>query len=162
CDVRFRNDLPLWLSDEPIKLQERRLREHLAELGEILVERLADAETVQRYVEHLVMSDRDVRQFKFPAQILEAPATQLHVRRFSRPARQRFVLNDDATEDKIALAVWGHIFHFPKSARPLIEFIVSQTAFAYEDALACAGELTEQGVRDVLDQLLREGILDAV
>ncbi|MFL6246586.1 MAG: JmjC domain-containing protein [Thermoanaerobaculia bacterium] len=160
-EVRFRHELPLSFAGEPAELRERHLRDHVAELAEILQSRLADPETIQSFIKHCVLSDRDVRRFKLPAQLFEAPGTQLGIRHFSRPARQRFLLEDGPTAELIALNVWGHIFHFPKTARPLVEFIVSRTAFAYEDALAHAGELTEQGIWEVLDPLLREGILDA-
>ena len=160
-DVRFRDELPLTFAGEAAQLREERLRERVARFGDLLLERLADPETLRSFHRYCVMSDRDVHRFKFPAQLLDAPSTQLDVRHFSRPVRQRFLLEDGPTDDKIALSVWGYAFHFPRNARPLVEFIFSRTAFAYEDALAHAGELTEQGVRDVLDPLLQQGVLDA-
>jgi hypothetical protein len=93
--------------------------------------------------------------------MFEAPGAQLRVRRFARPSRQRFVLNDGPADDQITLSVWGHKLQFPKSAKPLIEFILSRTAFAYEDVQAHACGLTEEGIWAVLDPLLREGIVDA-
>src|ERR1041385_1971693 len=160
-DVRFRQELPLSFADEPAEVREARLREHLAKLGDALLSRLQDEETVHSFMRHHVLSDRDVPRVKFPAQMFETPGTQLHVRRFSRPLRQRFVLHDGPADDKIALSAWGHTLHFPKSAKPLIDFIVSRTDFAYEDAQAHAGELTEEAIWEVLNPLLREGILDA-
>jgi len=160
-DVRFRHELPLSFADEPAEAREGRLREHLAELGNALLSRFHDDETIHSFDRHRVLSDRDVRRVKFPAQLFETPGTQLRVRRFSRPLRQRFVLHDGPADDKIALSAWGHTLHFPKSAKPLIDFIVSRTAFAYEDAQAHAGELTEEAIWEVLNPLLREGILDA-
>lgn len=161
-DVRLRHELPLSFADEPAELRDARLREHVAALGDIFLSRLHAGETIPSFVRHCVVSDRDVRPFKFPTQLLEAPGTQMQVRRFSRPARQRAVLSDGPTEEKVALSVWGNIFYFPRASRQLIEFIVSRTEFGYDDALAHAGELTEQGVWDVLNPLLQEGILDAV
>jgi ribosomal protein L16 Arg81 hydroxylase len=160
-DVRFRHELPLSFADEAADVREARLREHVATLGDALMSRFRDEETLQSFIRHCVVSDRDVRRLKFPAQLFEAPGTQLHVRHFSRPARQRFVLSDGPTEDKITLRVWGHTLPFPKSAKPLIEFIVSRTAFAYEDAKAQAGGLPDEAIWEVLDPLLRDGILDA-
>ncbi len=160
-DVRFRDELPLSFADEAADVRETRLREHVARLGDALLSRFRDDETIQSFIRHCVLSDRDVRRFKFPAQLFESPGAQLHVRHFSRPARQRFVLSDGPTEDRITLRVWGHTLPFPKSAKPLIEFIVSRTAFAYEEAQAHAGELTDEGIWAVLDPLLRDGILDA-
>lgn len=160
-DVRFRDELPLTFAEEPAQLREERLRERVARFAELLCSRLADPETIRSFSKHCVMSDRDVPRFKFPAQLFNDPVARLGVRHFSRPARQRFVLEDGPAGDAIVLSVWGYVFHFPRTARPLVEFILSRTAFAYEDALAQAGELTEQGVRDVLDPLLRQGILDA-
>jgi ribosomal protein L16 Arg81 hydroxylase len=160
-DVRFRHELPLSFSDEAADVRETRLREPVARLGDVLLSRFRDEETIRSFIRHCVVSDRDVRRFKFPAQLFEAPGAQLHMRHFSRPARQRFVLHDGPTEDKITLRVWGHTLPFPKSAKPLIEFIVSRTAFAYEEAQTHAGELTEEGIWEVLDALLREGIVDA-
>jgi len=159
-DVRLRQELPLSFAEEPVQLREERLRERVAGFGEILRSRLASPETIRSFIKYCVMWDRDVRRFKFPAQLPGSPGTPLEVRYFSRPERQRFVLEDGPTDDELTLGVWGCVFRFPRSARPLVEFILSRTAFAYEDALAHAGELTEQGVREVLDPLLREGILD--
>lgn len=161
-DVRFRHELPLSFSVEAEELRERRVREHVARLGDLLLSRFRDPATIERFLEHCVLADRDVGRFKFPAQLLEAPATQGQVRRFSRPARQRFLLSDRHADGRVVLSVWGRRLEFPRTARPLIDFIVSRTGFEYQDALAHAGELTEQGVRDVLDPLVREGILDAV
>jgi len=160
-DVRFRYELPLSFAEEPAQLREERLREHVAGFGELLLSRLADPETIRSFDQYCVLSDRDVRRFKFPVQLSESPVTQLGVRHFSRPARQRFVLEDGPTEDEITLSVWGFVFQFPRTARPLVELIFSRTSLTYDDALAHAGELTEQGLREVLDRLLREGILDA-
>lgn len=160
-DVRFRHELPLSFADEGAEVRKARMREHLAGLGKALASRLEDDETIEAFIRHCVLSDRDVRPVKFPTQLFEAPGAQLQIKRFTRPARQRFVLNDAAGDDQIALSAWGHTLDFPKSAKPLIEFIVSRTAFAYEDARAHAGELTEEGIWQVLDPLLREGILDA-
>ena len=160
-DVRFRDELPLSFAGEPDQLREERLRERAAGFGQIVRSRLADAETLRSFDEYCVMADRDVRRFKFPAPLLDAPSTQLDVRHFTRPARQRFLLEDGPTDDRIVLSVWGYGFHFPRNAKPLVEFILSRTEFVYEDALAHAGELTEQGVREKLDPLLREGIVDA-
>ena len=160
-DVRFRHELPLSFPDEAADVRDARLREHVARLGDALAPRFRDEETIQSFIRHCVLADRDVRRFKFPAQLFEAPGTQLDVRHFSRPARQRFVLLDEPADDKIALSVWGRTLRFPKSAKPLIEFIVSRTRFAYEEARAHAGALTDEGIREVLDPLLRDGILDA-
>jgi hypothetical protein len=160
-DVRFRHELPLSFADEPAEVREARLRKHLEELGDVLLSRFHDDETMHSFVRYGILSDSDVRRIKFPAQMFETPGTQLHVRRFSRPLRQRFVLEDGPGHDKIALSAWGHTLHFPKSAKPLIDFIVSSTTFAYEDARAHAGELTEEAIWNVLNPLLREGILDA-
>ena len=157
-DVRFRQELPLSFADESAELRESRLRKHVAKLESLLRSRLRDDATVQSFAEHCVVSDSDARPFKFPAQLVEAPAAQLELRHFSRPAHQRFILSDN--DGKVALSVWGNLFYFPKNTKPLIEFIVSRTAFSYDEALAHAGKLTEQGVRDVLNPLLREGILE--
>lgn len=159
-DISLRHELPLTFSDEPAAVREERLREHVAKLADAFMPRFHEARTIRSFVQHCVVSDSDVRQFKFPTQLLEAPGTQLGVRRFSRPARQRVVLNDGPDAGKIEMSVWGNIFYFPESAKPLIEFIVSRTEFAYDDALAHAGEMTEQAVWDVLNPLLQEGILD--
>jgi ribosomal protein L16 Arg81 hydroxylase len=78
-DVRFRHELPLSFADEPADLHATRLREHVTRLGEILDSRLQDDTTIQSYLEHCAISDDDVRRFNFPAQLLEAPATQLDV-----------------------------------------------------------------------------------
>ena len=160
-DVRFRHELPLSFAEEPAELREQRLREHMASLEELLLARLRDGNTIPSFIRHRMLSDEDTRSFKFPAQLLHAPASQLDVRRFTRSARQRFLLDDGPTQDLITLSVWGHIFYFPKAARPLVEFVFSQTAFEYEDALRHAGELPGERVRGILDPLLREGILDA-
>jgi ribosomal protein L16 Arg81 hydroxylase len=160
-DVRFRHQLPLSFSDEPAGLREQRLREHLAPLEELLVARLREEDTIPSFIRHRVLSDEDARTFKFPVQLLDAPASQLNVRRFARPARQRFLLDEGPSRDLITLSVWGHIFYFPNAARPLLEFVFSQTEVAYEDALRHAGELSEEGVRGILDPLMREGILEA-
>ena len=160
-DVLFGRELPLAFAEEPLELREERLREHIGKLAEILAMRLRDDETLERFRAYGVMSDRDVRPFKLPAQLLEAPARQLSVRCFSRPARQRVVLRDDSCVSQIALCVWGQELYFPNTARPLIEFIASRTTFSLDDALVHAGPLTEQGVRDVLDRLLREGIVES-
>jgi ribosomal protein L16 Arg81 hydroxylase len=160
-DVRFREELPLTFASEPAEVREARLREYVTRLGDALVSRFRDEETLQSFMRHCVVADRDVRRVKFPAQLFEAPGAQLRVRRFSRPARQRFVLNDGPADDQITLGVWGQTLHFPKSARPLLEFVLSRTEFALEDAQAHAGGLTEEGIREVLDLLLRDGILDA-
>jgi ribosomal protein L16 Arg81 hydroxylase len=158
-DVRFREELPLSFASEGAEVREARLREYVTRLGDALVSRFGDEETLRSFIRHCVVSDRDVRRVKFPAQLFEAPGAQLRVRRFSRPERQRFVLN--GANGQVALSVWGHTLHFPQTAKPLIEFILSRTAFAYEDAQAHAGELTEEGIWEVLNPLLREGILDA-
>ncbi|HXA18362.1 MAG TPA: cupin domain-containing protein [Thermoanaerobaculia bacterium] len=160
-DVRFRHELPLTFAEEAADVREARLREHAAALGDALVSRFHDEETIRSFIRHCIVSDRDVHRIKLPVQMLEAPGAQLHVRHFSRPARQRFVLDDVPAEDKITLSVWGHTLPFSKSAKPLVEFIVSRTAFAYEEAQAHAGELTDEGIWEVLDPLLREGIVDA-
>ena len=157
-DVRLRHELPLSFADEPQR--EERLREHVDRIGNVLAARLKDRDTIQAFIEHCVVNDRDVLPFKFPTQLLQAPGAELAVRRFSRPARQRVVLRD-GPDGKVAMSVWGNIFYFARNAQPLLEFIVSQTSFGYDDARAHAGELTEQGVWDVLNPLLREGILDA-
>jgi len=161
-DVRFRQEFPLSFDDDAVEVRKERLQESLGRLKEILMARLDDVETVESFLRHCVISDRDAGRFKFPAQLFEAPGEKLDLQRFSRPARQRYVVEDGPTEDQIALSVWGHIFHFPKAARPLIEFVLTQTAFTREDALSHAGALTEQGVWEVLNPLVREGILDAV
>ena len=159
-DVLFRRELPLMFADDPPERREERLREHIAKLTESLALRLQDHQTMKRFGTHCVMSDRDVHPFKLPAQLLEAPAQQLAVRRFSRPARQRVLLRDEPADDQIALCVWGQELHFPNTAKRLIEFLVSRTGFSCDDAIAHAGPLTEQGVWDVLNRLLREGILE--
>jgi ribosomal protein L16 Arg81 hydroxylase len=159
-DARFRHELPLSFADEPAELREQRVREHLAPLEELLLARLRDANTIKSFLRHRTLSDEDARSFKFPAQLLHAPVSQLDVRRFARSPRQRFLLDDGPAGDEITLSVWGHVFYFPKAARPLVEFVFSQTAFAYEDALGHAGELPEERVRAVMDPLLREGILE--
>lgn len=161
-DIRVRHELPLSFADESAELRETRLREHAARLGDILLSRLHERETIPSFIEHCVVSDSASRAFKFPAQLLESPGTELEVRRFSRPAHQRVLLSDGPTEDRITLIVWGNIFYFRSAAKSLIELIVSRTTFTFEDAMAHAGELTEQGVWDVLNPLLREGILEAV
>ena len=159
-DVRFREELPLSFRDEPEEVRAKRLQEHVARLGQMVASRCRDSATIESFMRNCVISQRDVQRFKFPAQLLDTPGAQLDVTHFSRPERQRVVLHDGLTGNKIAVSVWGHVFHFPKNARPLLEFIVSRTAFAYEEALLHAGELTEAGIRDVLDSFLREGILD--
>jgi ribosomal protein L16 Arg81 hydroxylase len=70
-DVRFRDELPLSFADEPADLRAMRLREHVARLGELLDSRLQDETTIQSYLEHCEIPDRDVRRFNFPAQLLE-------------------------------------------------------------------------------------------
>ena len=158
-DVRLRHELPLSFADEPADVREERLRHYVERIGDILLSRLRDRDTIPSFIEHCIVSDRDVHPFKFPVQLLDAPGTKMDLRRFSRPARQRAAVNEDA-DGNIILSVWGNIFSFPKASKPLIELIVSRTAFGYEDALANAGELTEDGLWEVLNSLLREGILD--
>ena len=160
-DVRFRDHLPLSFSDEPAEVREQRMREHLAPLEELFVARLRDEDTIPSFIRHRVLSDQDARSFKFPAQLLRTPASQLDIRRFVRPARQRFLLDEGPTADQITLNVWGNIFYFPNAARPLLEFLFSRTEFAYDDALRHADGLPEERVRGILDPLLREGIFEA-
>lgn len=159
-DVRLRNELPLTFADEPADVREARLREHVSELAAVVVARLREPRTVTSFIEYCVVSESGARPFKFPAQLMDAPASELAVTHFARPASQRVLLGDGPTDDRISLTVWGNIFYFPRAARTLLEFIVSRTSFAYDEALAHAGELTEIG--DVLNPLLREGILEAV
>lgn len=161
-DVRVRDELPLSFADEAAELREQRLRDHLAPFEELILERLRDSRTIPSFIRHGLLSDQDARPFKFPAQLVDAPASKLGIRRFTRPARQRFLLDDGPGPDQITLTVWGHIFYFQNAARPLVEFVFSQTAFAYDDALRHAGELPRQRVLEILDPLLREGIVDAV
>ena len=160
-DVRFREELPLSFSDEPADVREQHLREHVAGLAEALSSRLRDPETARSYAKHCIVSDRDAVTFKLPAQLFDAPVTQLGLRQFSRPAHQRYVLEDGPTEDLIALSVWGNIFHIPKAAKPMIDFMLSRTSFHYDDLLRYADGLTEKGVQDILDPLVNEGILTA-
>ena len=160
-DVRFRHELPLSFANEAADVREARLRKHVAQLAELVISRLADGQTVPSFEKHRLISDRDFRRFKLPVQFVENPVSQLDVRHFRRPAHQRWLLEDGPTEEKITLSAWGHIFHFAKTARPLVEYVFSETVFSYEDAVHHAGELTDQGIRDVLGPLVREGILDA-
>lgn len=75
-DVRFGHELPLSFADEPADLCAMRLREHVTRLGEILDSQMQDETTIQSYLEHCAIPEGDVRRFNFPAQLLEAPATQ--------------------------------------------------------------------------------------
>ena len=161
-DVRFREEMPLSFSDEPSDLREQRVRDRIVALGEILCSRLEDGETARSYRKYCVISDRDAEDFKLPAQLFEAPVTQLGLRHFTRPAHQRYVLEDGPTEDLIALSVWGNIFHIPKAAKAMLDFILSQTSFHYDDLLRYAGALTERDIQEVLDPLVSEGILAAI
>src|ERR1051325_1503448 len=161
-DLHFRQELPLSFADETADVRELRLGEHLAALRERLDARLRDEATIRAFTEHCVLADADIRRFRFPSQLLEAPSAQTDVSRFTRPARQRFVLHDGPGEDQVAAGAWGHIFHFPKNATPLLEFVFSRLDFSRDDAMAHAGELDEQGVLNILDSLLREGIIDVI
>lgn len=158
-DVRLRHELPLSFSDEPAEVREARLRDAVNRIGDILLSHLRDPGTISSFIEHCVVSDRNVHPFRFPMQLFEASGTEMRLNRFTRPARQRTIVREDA-DGRTILSVWGNIFAFSKAARPLIDFIVSRTEFGFEEALARAGELTVDGVREVLNCLLREGILD--
>ena len=160
-DVRFRDGLPLSFTDEPANVREERLRKHLAKLGKVVASHFADPNTVPAFEKHRVLADRDFPRFKLPAQLLENPASELGIRRFSREPFQRFVIEENEDQELVELNVWGHLFQFPTAARPLIDFIVARTDFTFDDAMNHRGELTEAGVWEVLDPLLREGILDA-
>ena len=154
-DVRFRQELPLSFSDEPA---DERLRVHVAELADVLASRLADPKTLRAFEKYRLLGDRDFRRFKLPEQLLENPASQLGLRQFSRPSYQRALVEEG---ELLALNVWGNVFQFPKTAAALVAFILSQTDFTFDDAMSHRGELTEAGVWEVLDPLVREGILDA-
>jgi ribosomal protein L16 Arg81 hydroxylase len=158
-DVRLRDELPLTFRDEPA---DDRLRDHVAEIRDVVLSRLNDPQTIASFVQHCVVSHADAQPFKFPVQLLDAPGTALAVTRFSRPAHQRVLVTDGPTADRITVTVWGNVLYFRAAARPLIELLVSQTTFTLGEALAHAGELTREDVWGVLNPLLQEGILEAV
>ena len=157
-DVRFRHELPLSFSDELVDARDARLREHVAGLAEALAARLADPQTVRDFEKYRVLADRDFRRFKLPEQLLESPASQLGLRQFSRPSYQRALVEEG---ELLSLNVWGNIFQFSLAASALVAFILSKTDFTFDEAMSHRGELTEAGVWEVLDPLVREGILDA-
>ncbi|HEX8171928.1 MAG TPA: cupin domain-containing protein [Thermoanaerobaculia bacterium] len=157
ADPRFRRELPLTFSDETLEVREARLRGEMAALESLLVEKLRDPATVRAFIEHCVIAETDARSFKFPAQFLDRPAAEL--RRFSRAPHQRFLLGE-SNDGKFSLSVWGNLFYFPNAARPLIEFVFSRTQFTYDEALAHADGLPEQSVADLLNALVREGIVE--
>ena len=159
-DVEFRRELPLSFDDEPAGVRADRLREHVSRLGTLISTRLNDPATLRKFHRHCVSCDRDATRFKLPAQLFDSPSTVLDVRDFSRSPLQRSMLEESGA-DELILTVWGRLFRYPRTARGLLEFILAETFFDYEAALSHAGELTEGEVRDVIDELLREGIIDA-
>ena len=160
-DPRYRHELPLSFSDEPPEVRNEHLRLHIAKLAEIVTSKLRDDETVREYSKYCVLNQGNLRRFNLPAQLFENPVAQFDIRHFSRPVKHRFLLENGPADSQIELSVRGHIFHFPQNARPLITFVMRETDFTYEDAVRHAGELTETEIHDVLDVLVREGVVDA-
>lgn len=158
-DVHFRHELPLSFADETVDVQEERLRQHVATLEQSLVSRLRDHQTIREYRQYCLLNEGHLRRFHLPAQLLETPSSHLGGRHFARPIAHRFELID-APAGCVTLNVRGHVFHFPREARPLLTFIMQRMEFTDEELAAQAGDLTQQGIRDVLDALLRAGIVE--
>jgi len=134
---------------------------HFTEMKELLIAKMRQPSLLNDYRKFCIAQDQVNRPFAFPFQLLEASVTDGKYTRFSRPYSQRAMLENNMDDKVLEVIVLGKLFRFSLSAESLVKFIFSSTIFDQQQLLE-SSELSWNDILTILDQLVREGIIEPV
>jgi hypothetical protein len=159
-DERWREAFPFELEDANSydKISTATVH-HFTQMKELLISKMSEPSLLHDYRRFCIAQDQVNRPFSFPFSLLEAPVTDGDYTSFSRPYYQRAMIEKKVGEEVIEVVILGKIFRFSLLAENLLKFIFSSTAFN-KDELINSSELSWRDTSIILDQFVREGIIE--
>ena len=159
-DERWRETFPFELEDAD-SYHEPSIStvHHFTQMKDLLIAKMSEPSLLHNYRKFCIAQDKVNRPFAFPFQVLEAPVTNGKYTKFSRDYSQRAMLEKKISDEVLEVIVLGKVFKFNFYAESLVRFIFSSTIFDKQQLLE-ASNLSWTDISTILDQLVREGIIE--
>jgi ribosomal protein L16 Arg81 hydroxylase len=156
-DVRFRTPLPLALQGETEGgALAARVRSQLEAVAGALAEVCAIKDLPERYHKSCVTQEQSRHPVNFPVR-KEYPAEIDDDSRFSRPADQRFVIEENG--EGVELAVWGRCLVMSAEMSPALRRIFKGVEFRFGDLVSVSPDLDRSDLVALVRALLRERLI---